>query len=288
MGHEDMNVFERKPEPFFTLVVHNVEQKPGFTGACSGFECGTWRHKALADYLFEWLPEFALKYSELEDLNSASAMRLIKKAATTVYTTDKYQKRGEFGELLLHAVLREVFDSQPAISKIFFKTSTNDTVKGFDAVHVVESDGILELWLGEVKFYKNVNSAIAEVVKELEVHTDGDWLRKEFIAIDSKVDSRWSHAKAFQDLISRRTSLDVLFKRICIPVLLTYESDCVKKFSAICDEYTSELTAELEGIFKQFSSKPLPNVRIHLFLVPIHEKKSLIEVLHKKLEGLQR
>ena len=34
-----------------------------------------------------------------------------------------------------------------AISKVFFKDSPNDTVKGFDAVHVVESLDGLELWL---------------------------------------------------------------------------------------------------------------------------------------------
>src|SRR3712207_6996007 len=65
---------------------------------------------------------------------------------TTLFrSSEKYSKRGEFGELLLHSVIRDVFHSEPAISKIFFKDSANDTVKGFDAVHVVEVEGSLEL-----------------------------------------------------------------------------------------------------------------------------------------------
>jgi hypothetical protein len=66
-------------------------------------------------------------------------MRLVKQAAKTVYTTDKYQRRGEFFELLPHALLREVFNSEPAISKIYYKSATIETVKGFDAVHIVEA-----------------------------------------------------------------------------------------------------------------------------------------------------
>src|SRR5690606_2224805 len=141
------------------------------TGASAGYEAGQWRHEQMADYLFDWLLEFALKYSELEDLNSSSARRLLQKAARTVFNTPKYQKRAEFGELLLHALVRAAVNSQPAISKIYYKTSANETVKGFDAVHVGENGDELELWLGEVKFYKDLSAAIREVTKELEAHT---------------------------------------------------------------------------------------------------------------------
>ena len=167
-----MRIFDHKPAKFFELVVHDIARKPGLTGGAAGYEQDRWRNEALAEYLFEWLPEFALSYSELKDIDSASARKLIKKAATTVYTTEKYQRRGEFGELLLHAILREVFDSQPAISKLYFKTSTNETVKGFDAVHVVENNDELEIWLGEVKFQKDPSDAVRKVVNEPKVHTD--------------------------------------------------------------------------------------------------------------------
>jgi hypothetical protein len=62
-------------------------------------------------------------------------------------STDKYQKRGEIGELLLHVICREVFKTYPAITKYFYKDSSNNTVKGFDAVHVVVTKTGLELWL---------------------------------------------------------------------------------------------------------------------------------------------
>ena len=283
-----MSVFVDKPPPFFDLVVHDIGRSPGLTGVSAGYENGKWRHETLASYLFEWLPEFALQYSDLEGLNSASAMRLIKKAAVTVYTTEKYQKRGEFGELLLHALIREVFNSQPAISKLYFKTSTNETVKGFDAVHVVESGDDLELWLGVVKFYEDVKQAISAVIPEVEAHTVGDWLRREFLLIDSKIDQRWKHANALKKLISDRTSLDVIFKRTCIPVLLTYNSESVNQHSDITAAFQAALTTELEGIYGDFAARSLPKIRVHLFLVPLACKKDLLNALQQKLEGLQR
>ena len=95
---------------------------------------------AVADYLFDWLLEFSLKYSELQNVNYLTAAQMLRNAAKTVYTTDKYGKRGEFGELLLHAFIRQAFDSEPAVSKIYYKTANNETVKGFDAVHIVEQE----------------------------------------------------------------------------------------------------------------------------------------------------
>ena len=283
-----MSIFDNKPAPFFDLLVHDVARSPGLTAGSAGYEKRQWRNEALAEYLFEWLPEFALQYSDLEELNSTTARKLLKKAATTVYTTDKYQKRGEFGELLLHAILREAFNSQPAISKLYFKTSTNETVKGFDAVHVVENGDELELWLGEVKFQKDASDAIRKVTKELKDHTDGDWLRREFILIDSKIDTRWRHAPAVRALISDRTSLDIIFKRVCIPVLLTYESETVEAHAEVSEEFRSALETELENVYSRFASNALPPLRIHLFLIPLSKKDALIEILQRKLEGQQR
>lgn len=283
-----MSLYQNKPEPFFDLVVHDISSSPGITGASSGYEKEAFRNSELADYIIEWLPDFALPYSELEDLNSGSAIRLMKQAAKTVYTTDKYSKRGEFGEILLHALLREVFNSEPAISKIFYKTANNETVKGFDAVHVVENGDELELWLGEVKFYKDAHAAIRDISAEIREHTENDYLRDEFLLISNKIDPKWPHREKLKKLISKRTSLDKIFKRICIPAMLTYESPCVGKNTEICEEFTTELKEEIQRIYEKFSVGELPDIRVHLFLVPLHQKKDLIDLLHEKLEGMQR
>lgn len=282
------SLYRNKPKPLFELVVHDIARKPGFTAADAGYELNEWRYEAVADYLMDWLLEFAMKYSALEDLNSATAASMLSRAAKTVYTTEKYGKRGEFGELLLHAFIRQTFDSEPAISKIFHKSSVNDPVKGFDAVHIVENDGKLELWLGEVKFYKDSSAAIRDVVQELKVHTENDYLRSEFILISGKIDNNWPHAQKVKDLIDERISLDTVFEHICIPVLLTYESYTIASHKVCSASFSNALVKEVESLYTHFANQSLPQVKIHLFLVPIGDKSKLVNVLHRKLEGRQR
>lgn len=260
------------------------------TTLCAGYERGAWRRSDFVEHLFEHLLEFALKWSELQELNSGTALQMITNAARRVYATDNYSKRGEFGELLLHAALRSNFNSESAVSKIFYKTSDNDTVKGFDCVHIIrnrESDK-LELWLGEAKFYADIKSAIRAAVKSLEELTETNRLKREFILIRGLVDSEWPYAKEFKELTEGK-SLDDVFGVLQIPVLVTYDSAAVNDHSSVCHEYETALRAEVMAIFAQFkNSAGLPqDIYIHLILVPLESKSDLHTALHERLKHLQ-
>lgn len=177
--------------PFFSVHCHQLALQPSLRGVCAGYESGKWRSEQLSRYLMEWLPEFSLSFSERESIRDTNLVSQLRKAAQIVYDTDKYDRRGEFGELILHALMRETVGTQSAISKIYFKDAVNNTVKGFDAVHVLDTPNGLELWLGEVKFYKDINQAIADVVPELAAHFQDDYLKKEFVLITNKLDPSW-------------------------------------------------------------------------------------------------
>lgn len=271
---------------------HRVDLAPTLCGLCVGYESSSWRAAQLADHLLDWLPEFALTPSEFLTMNHANSRKFIKQAANAVYKSKKFKSRGEFGELLLHAVIRQVHDSLPAISKIYYKTAANDTVKGFDAVHVVGPPNDMELWLGEAKFYNNITRAINDVVAELDGHLGTNYLRDEFTWIKGKIDDAWPHADKLKKLLSPNTSLDEIFKRACIPVLLTYDSDCIKNHKSCTKEYAKEFRDEIVRHHGSFSTKigtkGFPaEVRVHLFLMPLHEKKRLITELDRVLKTWQ-
>ena len=97
----------------------HLEDRPGLSAVCAGYELREWRDKQLAGHLIKYLPEFALPYTERQKIGAHNAAELIAKAARSVYMSDKYQKRGEIGELLLHVICREVFKTYPAITKYF-------------------------------------------------------------------------------------------------------------------------------------------------------------------------
>ncbi|MBF0555731.1 MAG: DUF1837 domain-containing protein [Nitrospirae bacterium] len=277
-----------KPESFLEIIVHDIKLEPGLTGLCAGYEQGVWRHESFASHLMEWLLEFALNWSEYEKIRGSNATALMRRAANVVYNSEKYSKRGEFGELLLHVAMRQVFDTEPAISKIYYKSAVNDTVKGFDAVHVVVNGNEIELWIGEAKFYEDINDAITDVSKELVEHTKRDYLRNEFALITNKLDDKWSHSEHLKKLLSPNTSLDEVFSRICIPVLLTYNSNAIANHISMSDEYKKAIEEELLCFYDKFTKRDLPkSLRIHLLLVPLGNKKLLVDELNKKLKAMQ-
>lgn len=279
------------PEHFLKVRVHRTDLDPSLCGLCVGYERDEWRTAQLAQHIFEWLPEFALTPSEFQSMQHANSVKLIRRAAQQVYTSKKFENRGEFGELLLHAIVRQVHNSIPAISKIYYKTANNDTVKGFDAVHVVGSPNDMELWLGEAKFYDKIDRAIRDVVAELETHLGTDYLRAEFNLITGKIDDSIPHADKLKKLLSPSTSLDEVFERVCIPVLLTYDSECVAGHKACNKQYEDAFKAELEKHHTRFlaaltAKKGLPkDITIHLFLLPLAEKKKLIAAFDEKLKS---
>ena len=277
------------PEPFWDVKVHKVDIHPGLSALCVGYERGEWRQDQFVQHAMEWLPEFALKGSELEGIDSANMIQMIRNAAKNIYASEKFQKRGEFGELFLHIAKRQIFNSIPAVSKIYYKTARNETVKGFDSVHIVEAEDGLELWLGEVKFYKDLKRAVADVVKELQDHTETDYLRDEFNLILNKIDKSWLHYDTVKKLLSPNTSLDEVFKRACIPVMLTYESDAINSCTACDEKYIELFLQEAMSGHKLFASKALPtDIRIHLFLFPLASKPDLIKALDDKLKVWQK
>lgn len=270
---------------FFNIIIHKDDTFPDLHGVCAGFESRQWRKEQLVDYLFEYLPEFALTYSEFENLTGENVVAKMRQIVMSIYQSEKFKNRGEFGELLLHAIIRETYKTIPAISKIYYKDGPNETVKGFDAVHVVVADDTLELWLGEVKFYNNICNAISDVIEELNQHVEVRYVRNEFVAITNKIDAQWPHADRLKTLLHPHTSLDDVFSNTCIPVLLTYDSSVLTRYDNKCDEYVQEISEELQKNHKIFCDKlgdfPLT---IHLFLFPLNTKAELIKSLESKLK----
>lgn len=286
-----------KPEDFLNIIYHAPSEIGDDVALCAGFERGEWRNEQLADHVMEWLPEFALNHSELNELGHHNAMRMIKKAARIIYTTEKYGLRGEFGEILLHIAIRQIYQTIPAVSKIYYKSSVNKTVEGFDAVHIVKSDEGLELWIGETKFYNEVGRAIRDVCEEIVDHLETDYLRSEFLLITNKIDPTWPEAEKLKSLLSGNLSLDEVFERACIPVLLTYDSDAVNASKATGEDYLRLVNSELNVAFSKMRDRlstqyvgryktELP-ITVHVMMIPLRQKKALIDALDKKLKALQ-
>ncbi len=288
----------KRPPEFLQLIVHSpiaewIEESSahvvGLSGLCAGFEETQWRCEQLVQHLFDhWLLSFALRHSELTTVDAFNAGELMRRAARAVYQTQRFERRGELGELLLHVAISQVFDASPAISKIYFKDTPNAAIHGFDAVHVVPSGSELELWLGEAKFYTDPGEAIRSAVTSLTAHRNSNYLRNEFAAIVNKIDPSWPYAARLSALLNPATSLDTIFHSICLPVLITYDSEVLASHTMLDDMYRQAVASEWEAIHSEFAARELPrNLKVHLFLIPLATKKALIEAFDKKLQQWQ-
>ncbi|WP_256809089.1 DUF1837 domain-containing protein [Bradyrhizobium sp. Bra64] len=129
---------------------------PGIV-CCAGYELGQWRTARLAKHLLDWLPDCALTAEEKSAIEPLQPYRTLETAARRFFKVDAKGPRGELGELLIHALCVQEFKTRQFVARLFYKMRTNNTITGFDIVHLKHDAATddLELWLGEAKFHKD-------------------------------------------------------------------------------------------------------------------------------------
>jgi hypothetical protein len=273
------------PVALLTATIDEPALFPPLLAVTVDYEAGSWRADALAGHVLEWVLDFAMLKRERDALSAGRAIAAARRAVRIAFGNGN--DRGVPGEIMLHAVCRQFFGSDTIINKVWFKTSDNDTYKGFDAVHCVHTNNELELWLGEAKFYKNLPAAIRSALSDLEDHTARDYLRAELAIVAEKIDDTHPHASELRTLMHPNTSLDAVFKRIVIPVLIAYDSKATQDHQSVCDEYREALEAEVRRAWIRFKSGIDTNlpVAVRLFLVPMATKKDFQQALKSELEA---
>lgn len=218
----------KMPTPLLERVV-DLEGAPAAIALCPDFELSEWRHKAVIDHLFDWLPEAALTPAERQLLRD-EPNKLLSRAALRVFKNADPENRGEVGEILLHAICRQEFGTLPIIPRLFYKMRSNDSVTSVDLVHLTvdEETGSVELWLGEAKLFDNVKSAMYSAYKSLKSLWDPLFLKEAKALIGPKIDPSTPFSETLAWLFEEETSLDEIVDRITIPICLAADFDPTK------------------------------------------------------------
>ena len=176
---------------------------------------------------------------------------------------EQIQKKGEFGELLLHTYLRDFFQTYPLLSKIYFKDTDGFTVHGFDAIHIGKdpSDPKKDsLFLGESKIYyrktgKSGEAGVKDLANDVKCHFSRDFLKREFALVAKKKYS-YIHEDQYADknalekyreylkikdfwidkiheVSEGKEGLEILLSSVTIPLFCTYESELFKTFDNV-------------------------------------------------------
>ncbi|RFB92945.1 hypothetical protein B5K11_17090 [Rhizobium leguminosarum bv. trifolii] len=254
---------------------------------CAGFELSAWRCDALADHLIEWIQDYALKEDEL-GVNHTNSYVKMKQAAARVYTSENYKRRGEGGEILLHAICRDFFETIPIAPRVFYLTSSNDVVKSFDMAHVrYLGEGKFELWLGEAKFYETGSEAVAAAIESVKTHIEQGFLKNEKLIMGPQISRDIEHHAEVRALFANETSIDDLISAAVFPICIACESPAAAKHKKLDDAYVEALKPELKALAEKLEQSGLrQKIRILLIYVPLGSKAALADAFDRKLKGL--
>ncbi|WP_429966435.1 HamA C-terminal domain-containing protein [Enterococcus sp. AZ058] len=210
---------------------------------------------------------------------------------------NKYLRRGEFGELFLHSILKYLFNTNPLIAKIHFKDSFGHAVHGFDSIHINTES--MTLWLGESKIYTSGINGVDALVQDLFEHFNTDYFNSEFNIISKRItdsykmlDSMGFDSEHWIELLNRYTSLSEQLNNIVIPMFCAYETSTLDSYELDFEKFSKEFEDEVYKLKKRFDDKskehPLINkLNIIVILMPLKSKKEIISKLHSKLTLIQ-
>lgn len=301
-------------EKVITQHVSDADLKTYFVG----FDLGEYRYDELVDSILDAIVDFAFGFHDGNKTTEYSRRKL-REAAKSIYNIKEFieikkiyvdddseigdddekkenLKRGEFGELILHLLLRDFHKTIPLLAKIYFKDSDGLPVHGFDAVHVQPDEK--SLWLGESKLYNDGKKGVEALVKDIEAHFNKDYLRREFALISKK---RYSYKNTndipdkdyWFNLIDEKNTLENILNSVTIPLLCVYSSNTFTNHNTEkTEEFIKDYEKEIRKIKQDFDTKkPLPIstcLNIILLLFPVPSKKELVKRLHNKLHHSQQ
>ena len=275
------------PRPFKSeLILEERISKSTLRAYHVGFDQNKFRLSPLVDVIRRVIPEYAFGYYCGANIPLTEIVDRLKEAADLVYDTDNFKYRGEFGELVLHLLLRDFCNTIPLVSKIYFKDSLNAVVHGFDSVHITSADK--KMWLGESKFYNSGPEGIKDLANDFAKHTNADYLRKEFSLLSRKLPNDVPEIEHWRSFLHKHNTLENILSGIVIPLVCTYTSNIFKKCRIENDVYKHLFQKECEKLRDLLGSHMIStNIDFLLMLLPVENKAELNTELHKRLRSMQ-
>lgn len=273
------------PAPILQRVVH-LADKPQCVALCPDFELGAWRHKLLAEHLFDWLPDVALRPKEREIL-LFEPNKTLARSCRRLFDTADASKRGEIGEILLHAACRQEFGTAPFVARLFYKMRSNDSVTSVDVVHVLhnELDKNLELWLGEAKLYEDVKSAVYKAYESVKPLWDPEFLLEMKALIGPKIEDKAPYEQELAWLFEDGTSLDQIISRLVIPICIAADFPATKAAEKRTDQYLEKVQSELESAKKYLKKRIPAEVSFVVIFVPLDCKAKLEDAINQRVQS---
>jgi hypothetical protein len=253
-----------------------VDIRRSLTSYDARYEQKKWRSLQLADHLIDWLPELALKASDLVSVQHLRMREKTRYALRAIKRKRDLSPEQLLAETLLHAVVRQTLGSEPIACKLFYQSPTG--LRSFGSAHIVHATSGDELWLGRasVATAESYNEVIGSVIVELEHVLDADFLKEERETILTLREPQHLLPTTLEAALSKNTPIDDLVSTLCVPVLIGYDSAILS--AGYTEDYRARLIEEVTCAYNALKPRlpaALQAVKVHIFLIPIECVKTL-------------
>lgn len=279
----------RVPTEQFFAQLHHVSEadiRRALSGYDARYELKRWRSQELAEYLADWLPEIALKASELVEVQHLNMRLKRRNAINEIKKHRNIDPARLIGEILLHSVLRHHFDGEPIACKLFYNTP--DGAKSFGTAHIIHRGHRDELWLGHSTICdgSSYDAVLAATVTAFERLLDPDFLKSEREVIVTLREPHHLLPTTLENAFERNTPIDDLLDVLSVCLLVGYDSSVLG--GGFTDDYREKLIVEVAARYDAAKAKlsgALAPLNVHIFLIPIECVQTLAKNFFTAIEG---
>lgn len=261
-------------------------------------------YNSIIEYSFN---EFELKLSDFQNLHSRALRAKINYNESA--KQDTKIKYGFFGEVLLYSILHVILGIKPLIARgYFYNPLENSETKGYDSYHLIEKDGDVELWFGEVKFHKNYKNGINDIFgkENKEKGLNAGW------KIENALSDGYLDRNILAIIENHKNNLNIKDAKVINKIVLDWEansniiiSEQLKKYNAKLvypvlvlyegksdyDESIKQIPKYINETYKNISAKLVVDYSIFFIFLPLQNvreiKLDVISWIESKKELMQ-
>ncbi|MBA2864911.1 HamA C-terminal domain-containing protein [Methanococcus maripaludis] len=204
-------------------------------------------------------------------------------------------KGGEYGELLLHVILRDFLGTDPLLAKVYFKDTDNSQVHGFDIVHILPDQNTMVI--GESKLYNDGKDGVRALINDLKEHIEDDYIHREFTLISKKLKKYETDIAIPQNdeiyrILDENTLLKDVFNSLKIVLFCAYTSDLHEDHEDVTSEFIHDFENEIQNLKTYFDGKAKDHMYyglldIVLILFPLKSKDEFVRRMTSKFYFMQ-
>ncbi|MFW6680360.1 DUF1837 domain-containing protein [Lacrimispora sp. AGF001] len=235
--------------------------------------------------------EYEINYDDLEKEQLKVLKRRIRYNSDDTTTTKL--KYGFYGEVLLDLILRCFLKTNVLLARGYlYSPIENSEVKGFDAFHLIDKDGKLDLWLGEAKFYINFRKPLSDVLKKLQISLSDEYVNRNLLAIidlQNRFTTQNIRLNVILDDWQEDPNINLAQEmkkhkiRITYPIFIAYEKNATDKYHESVKKCIDHIAAEFSRL--KILIPASFEYRLFFIFLPLSEVKKIKESVIEWIES---